>query len=236
MLLIGPGNDINCVMCEDSQDFEAECARMVAQQISDRGIHDANLLSAMREVPRHRFVEGLYQKLAYSDAPLPIPAQQTISQPYIVAFMISELKLGPGDVVLEVGTGSGYAAAILSLLASRVITIERHSQLIDFAQERLTQLGYENVEVIQGDGTLGYQLYAPYDGIMVSAGGPRVPQSLQNQLAVGGRLVMPVGRNRRRQQLIRVTRISEGEFTQKSLGPVAFVPLIGREGWGSKRG
>lgn len=209
---------------------------MLARQIVDRGVHDARLLSAMRKVPRHQFVEGAYQKLAYSDAPLPIPAQQTISQPYIVAFMISELNPEPDDIFLEVGTGSGYAAAVLSLLVEKVITIERHERLVDFAQARLTQLGYENVNIILGDGTLGYQPAAPYDGIMVSAGGPKVPPTLQAQLAIGGRLVMPVGRNRRRQQLIRVTRVSEGEFVRKSLGPVAFVPLIGLEGWESKRG
>lgn len=235
-MLFDPGNDNNCIMLEDSQDFEAERARMLAQQIVDRGIHDARLLSAMSDVPRHRFVEGLYQKLAYTDAPLPIPAQQTISQPYIVAYMILELKLEPDDIVLEVGTGSGYAAAILSLLVKKVITIERHGRLVDFAQGRLAQLGYKNVEIVQGDGTLGHPACAPYNGIMVSAGGPKIPPALQNQLAIGGRLIMPVGRNRRRQQLIRVTRMGEGEFEQKSLGPVAFVPLIGREGWRSTSG
>lgn len=214
-----------------TQDYAADREKMVVHQIEGRGIHDLALLAAMRAVPRHCFVDETYRDYAYSDAPLPIPAQQTISQPYVVALMISSLDLMPDSRVLEVGTGSGYAAALLSLMAREVITVERHEQLVKYARERLARLGYHNVQVIHGDGTLGYPSSSPYDGIIVAAGGPSVPLSLQRQLALGGRLVMPVGQKRRQQQLICLWRVGEAEFITQELGPVAFVPLIGSEGW-----
>jgi len=213
------------------QDYAADREKMVAHQIEGRGIRDLALLAAMRAVPRHCFVDEPYRDYAYSDAPLPIPAQQTISQPYVVALMISSLDVTADSRVLEVGTGSGYAAALLSLMVEEVITIERHEQLVAYARERLAKLGYFNVRVIHGDGTLGYPDSSPYDGIVVAAGGPSVPLSLQRQLALGGRLVMPVGRKRRQQQLICLWRVGEAEFITQELGPVAFVPLIGSEGW-----
>jgi protein-L-isoaspartate(D-aspartate) O-methyltransferase len=213
------------------EDFAAERRRMVQQQIEGRGITDAAVLAAMGKVPRHCFIEDPYGEYAYGDTPLPIPARQTISQPYVVALMISSLALTAQDRVLEVGTGSGYAAALLGEMVQEVITIERHKRLVEYAQERLAMLGYDNVRVVHGDGTLGCPEHAPYDGIVVAAGGPEVPQSLRQQLKIGGRLVIPIGGKRRRQRLVRVTRIKKTEFRQDELGPVAFVPLIGAEGW-----
>jgi protein-L-isoaspartate(D-aspartate) O-methyltransferase len=204
---------------------------MVSIQIEGRGIRDAAVLSAMRTVPRHFFVDSSYQEYAYGDSPLPIPARQTISQPYVVALMICSLRLTAQSRVLEVGTGSGYAAALLSLLATEVITIERHPTLVAYARERLAELGCNNVRVFEGDGSVGRPDYSPFDGIVVAAGGPSVPDALCQQLAIGGRLVMPVGRKKRQQQLLRITRRGEADFTKKELGPVAFVPLIGEQGW-----
>ena len=205
--------------------------KMVRTQIKDRGIKDEAILHAMQLVPRHLFVPNRYQHRAYNDGPLPILAGQTISQPYVVALMILQLQLSPTDRVLEIGTGSGYAAAVLSHIARQVYTIERHHQLVEYAQERLQQLGYTNVHIRHGDGTQGWPEFAPYDAIIVAAGGPEVPPSLRNQLAVGGRLVMPVGGKKQRQRLVRVTRISLEQFDTERLTPVAFVPLIGAEGW-----
>jgi protein-L-isoaspartate(D-aspartate) O-methyltransferase len=218
-------------MSDSKWDATERRNHMVVQQIEARGVQDAAVLKAMRLVPRHCFVETLYQHYAYDDTPLPIPARQTISQPYVVALMISALELKPADRVLEVGTGSGYAAALLSRIVSQVYTIERHGSLVEYARQRLEQLGYHNVCLRQGDGTLGWPEFAPYDGIIVAAGGPRIPATLRHQLALGGRLVMPVGRRRRSQQLIRLTRLNEDQFSRKELGPVAFVPLVGEEGW-----
>jgi protein-L-isoaspartate(D-aspartate) O-methyltransferase len=219
------------MMSESEWGFAERRNRMVVQQIEARGVRDAAVLAAMRLVPRHCFVETLYQSYAYDDTPLPIPARQTISQPYVVALMISALELKQTDRVLEVGTGSGYAAALLSRIVSRVYTIERHECLVEYARLRLEQLEYDNVHLCQGDGTLGWPECAPFDGIIVAAGGPRIPTTLQNQLASGGRLIMPVGNKRRSQQLIRLTRLNEHQFSRQELGPVAFVPLVGDEGW-----
>jgi len=204
---------------------------MVAIQIEGRGLRDPAVLNAMRTVPRHCFVDDSYRDYAYSDSPLPIPERQTISQPYVVALMISSLKLTPQSRVLEIGTGSGYAAALLSHIASEVFTIERHRTLVEYARERLVTLGCGNVRVIEGDGSLGCPEFSPYDGIVVAAGGPTVPKALCQQLSIGGRLVMPVGRKKRQQQLLRITRLSDSELSRKDLGPVAFVPLIGEQGW-----
>jgi protein-L-isoaspartate(D-aspartate) O-methyltransferase len=205
--------------------------QMVEQQIRGRGIHDPAILAAMAEVPRELFVVPEYRAQAYDDTPLPIPAGQTISQPYVVALMIEALQLTMADRVLEIGTGSGYAAAVLSRIAREVYTVERHQELVVYARERFLELGYHNVKVHHGDGTLGWPEHAPYNGIVVAAGGPQIPLSLRQQLAPGGRMLIPVGRHRERQQLVRITRHNEGHFKQEKLGHVRFVPLIGREGW-----
>lgn len=204
---------------------------MVMSQLRERGISDTAVLNAMNTIPRELFVSSAHKEMAYQDSPLPIPASQTISQPYVVALMISLLELKPGHRVLEVGTGSGYAAAVLSLLTGEVYTIERHSELISYAQECLQVIDRQNIFIRHGDGTQGWPEHAPYDGILVSAGGPAIPAALRQQLAIGGHLVMPVGREQRKQDLIRLTRLSEDQFRRKNLGPVAFVPLVGAEGW-----
>jgi len=162
---------------------------------------------------------------------LPISEKQTISQPYIVAYMTAAMQLTGGGSVLEIGTGSGYAAAVLAEIANRVVTVERHKSLADRARKILHELGYDNVEVVQADGTLGWPEGAPYDGIVVTAGGPSVPRALKDQLAVGGRLVIPVGDRETEQALVRITRVSEDEFHEEQLSRVRFVPLVGEAGW-----
>lgn len=218
-------------MTDGERDPSVQRARMVTHQIQGRGIRDAAVLEAMNSVPRDCFVDEPYRAYAYDDTPLPIPASQTISQPYVVALMINSLELQPEDRVLEIGTGSGYAAALLSFIVAEVYTVERHKRLVAYARQRLEQLGYDNVWVRCGDGTLGWPEHAPYDGIVVAAGGPLIPKSLRRQLALGGRLVMPVGPKRRSQHLIRIVRVGDDAYRSKELGPVAFVPLIGAEGW-----
>ncbi len=205
--------------------------QMVERQIKGRGIDDELILDAMRTVPREAFIMENHRQYAYDDTPLPIPAGQTISQPYVVALMIRALRLKAADRVLEIGTGSGYAAALLGQLVAEVHTVERLKQLVKFARSNLAGLGLDNVFVHQGDGTLGWSHCAPYDAIVVAAGGPEVPDSLKQQLVIGGRLVMPVGDSERRQHLICLTREDENEFRRANLGAVAFVPLIGEEGW-----
>jgi protein-L-isoaspartate(D-aspartate) O-methyltransferase len=205
-------------------------AIMVAHHLEARGIADPLLLAAMGEVPREAFVSEPLQEFAYEDSALPIETGQTISQPYIVARMIELLELAPGDKVLEVGAGSGYAAAVISRIASKVYAIERHKELADLASTRLKSLGYANVEIICADGTKGLPEQEPFNAILVSAGGPKVPETLKQQLAVGGRLVIPVGRDIH-QTLLLVRRIDKNEFEQEDYGAVTFVPLIGAEGW-----
>lgn len=205
--------------------------RMVERQVARRGVRDDQVLEAMREVPREAFVPEGLQEFAYDDAPLPIEAGQTISQPYVVGLMIEAARLRPGDRVLEVGAGSGYAAAVLSRIADRVFAIERHEALTELARARLERLGYDNVELRTGDGTRGWAEAGPFDAILAAAGGPAVPQALKEQLDLGGRLVMPVGDEQDGQRLIRVTRISASHFEEDDLGGVRFVPLIGEEGW-----
>jgi len=205
--------------------------RMVAKQIEARGITDPLVLHAMRTVPRERFVPASLAKFAHDDGPLPIGHDQTISQPYIVAVMTQAAGLKPGARALEIGTGSGYGAAVLSHIAAEVYTVERVGALADEARDRLARLGYANVHVLEGDGTLGWEAHAPYDAIVVTAGGPRVPKALLDQLAVGGRLVMPVGPATRHQRLVRVTRTDVQEYKYEDLEEVAFVPLIGVAGW-----
>jgi protein-L-isoaspartate(D-aspartate) O-methyltransferase len=195
-----------------------------------RGIRDPRVLSAMNAAPREAFVPDDLLGHAYDDHPLPIGLGQTISQPYIVAWMCEALALTGRESVLEIGTGSGYGAAVLSLLARNVFTIERLPQLAEQARTRLIRLGVSNVEVRSGDGTLGWPERSPFGGIVVTAAGPELPRGLLEQLAVGGRLVMPLG-DERRQQLVRITRMRQTAFRREDLGPVQFVPLIGEHGW-----
>lgn len=209
--------------------YSEERNLMVENQIKRRGIQDPLILQAMRKVPRHEFVLSENIAAAYGDYPLPIGHGQTISQPYMVACMTEAMKLRGGEKVLEVGTGSGYQAAVLAEIAGEVYTIERHAALADRAQEILKELGYINVHVSPGDGTLGWEEKAPFDGIIVTAGAPSVPESLKSQLRDGGRLIIPVG-SRFMQSLLRITR--KGElFEQENLLGCVFVPLIGKEGW-----
>jgi protein-L-isoaspartate(D-aspartate) O-methyltransferase len=203
---------------------------MIDTQLRRRGITDPRVLAAMAAVPRELFVTPTTVRMAYEDTPLPIAAGQTISQPYIVAFMTEALELEPGDVVLEIGTGSGYAAAVLSMIASRVYTIERVPELATTAADRLATLGYRQVTVKCGDGTLGWPEHAPFQAIVCAASGPTVPKSLLDQLDIGGRLVMPID-SAKGQTLVRVTRVARDEFVTTDLGAVRFVPLIGEEGW-----
>lgn len=205
--------------------------RMVADQIAARGLDDPLVLDAMRAVPREDFVPAEERDLAYEDGPLPIGHGQTISQPYIVAVMIAAARVRPGERVLEIGTGSGYGAAVLSKIAAEVYTIERIEALSESAKDRLAALGYDNVHVRSGDGTLGWPEHAPYDAIVVTAGGPSVPQALLAQLKPGGRLVMPLGSSQRLQRLVRLTRTGPETYDEDELEPVAFVPLIGKQGW-----
>ncbi|MEQ8485647.1 MAG: protein-L-isoaspartate(D-aspartate) O-methyltransferase [Pseudomonadales bacterium] len=204
--------------------------RMVQDQIAARGIDDARVLAAMGRVPRERFVPATLQANAYDDAPLPIGDGQTISQPFIVAYMVAALALEGGERVLEIGTGSGYAAAVLAEIATEVYTVERLATLAEAAADTLAAAGYERVHVRCGDGTLGWPEASPFDAILVSAGGPDVPATLRDQLAPGGRLVIPVGQSRGMQRLVRVTRTGDG-FDTEDLEAVRFVPLIGAEGW-----
>lgn len=214
---------------EDS--FAEQRERMVRTQLESRGIRDPRVLAAFRRVPREEFVPVHLKEFAYRDSPLPIEERQTISQPFIVALTCEALELAPDDRVLEIGTGSGYAAAVLAQVASEVYTVERHGPLAQTAHGRLERLGYDNVYVLHGDGTQGWEEHAPYDAIAVAAGGPRPPRPLLEQLAPGGRLVIPVGETPRLQKLVRIRRTPDG-FTEEDLGDVAFVPLIGAEGWG----
>lgn len=215
----------------DERFYAEQREKMIQRQVRARGIRDEAILNALNEVPREVFVPDKYKAAAYDDSPLPIPAGQTISQPYVVALMIRALRLERDDKVLEVGSGSGYAAAILGRMVREVHAVERHEELVEYARQRLAQIGYDNVHVHHADGTMGWPPAAPYQGIMVSASGPRVPQSLEEQLAIYGRLIMPIGRARGLQTLIRLTRASEDEYIEKDLGGVRFVPLIGEEGW-----
>ena len=216
-------------------DFAAAREAMVAFQLERRGISDQRLLAAMRAVPREAFIRAGVSADAYTDGPLPIGEGQTISQPYVVALMIEAAAVGADDSVLEVGAGSGYAAAILGRIAARVHAIERRPTLAAAAAERLARLGFDNVCVQTGDGSVGWPEAAPFDAILVAAAGPQVPEALKSQLAIGGRLVMPVGRRALGQSLLKVKRLSEVDFEQQDLGGVSFVPLIGAGGWKDER-
>ncbi|PDT16039.1 protein-L-isoaspartate O-methyltransferase [Rhizobium sp. J15] len=204
--------------------------RMVEQHLTRRGIGDRSVIRAMRTVPRERFVDPGYEEFAYEDAPLSIGDGQTISQPFIVALMLEKADLDAGDKVLEVGTGSGYASALISRIAKHVYSVERHERLALQARERFEALGYKNIDVRVGDGSKGWAKAAPFDAIIVSAGAPEVPLALKEQLDLGGRLIIPVGRGDA-QRLKRITRVGAEAFEEDDLGGVLFVPLIGEDAW-----
>jgi protein-L-isoaspartate(D-aspartate) O-methyltransferase len=208
---------------------EEQRARMVEVQLRQRGIRDERVLAAMGKVPRERFVAPEFTRDAYADGPIPIGAGQTVSQPYMVAAMVEALELRPSDRVLEVGTGTGYEAAVLSELAAEVWTIERHAELADKARHILTELGYRNVHVVWGDGSRGLPEHAPFDKILVAAGAPLAPPSLIAQLADGARLVVPVGT--RAEQQLQIVRKIAGDVVTSSHVLCCFVPLVGAEGW-----
>ena len=212
-------------------DFVARREEMVRRQIEGRGIREPRLLAALREVPREAFVPAHLAHHAYEDSPLPIEAEQTISQPYIVALMIEAAAIGPGDRVLEIGAGSGYAAAVMARIAGEVIAVERHAELAGLAAGRMKRLGYENVRILHGDGSRGLPEEGPFDAILAAASGSHVPDMLKRQLAVGGTLVMPIGEPGAVQMLVKVRRSDAESFDEENLGAVRFVPLIGAEGW-----
>lgn len=209
--------------------YQEERHRMVTDQIIRRGVDDQRVLDAMRKIPRHLFVDEAYYREAYDDHPLPIGHGQTISQPYIVALMTSHLHLKGNEKVLEIGTGSGYQAALLAELAAEVHSIERVPSLAEKARRVLDGLGYENVHIHVGDGSLGWPEEAPYNGIITTAAAPDVPDSFVHQLEIGGKIIIPVG-SRWRQMLMLWTRLEKGIKKEEVL-PVVFVPLLGEKGW-----
>jgi protein-L-isoaspartate(D-aspartate) O-methyltransferase len=217
-------------------DFAARREQMVERQIAARGIRDPHLLKAMREVPREAFVPAALAHQAYEDSPLPIEAGQTISQPYIVALMIEAAGIAPGDKVLEIGAGSGYAAAVLGRIAGEVVAIERHGELAGLAEARMRKLGYANVRIVHGDGSAGMAAEAPFEAILAAASGSHVPETLKQQLSIGGALVMPIGEPGAVQSLVRLTRIGDEAYQTTDLGPVRFVPLIGEQAWSDGSG
>jgi protein-L-isoaspartate(D-aspartate) O-methyltransferase len=210
--------------------FRIHRETMVDQQLAARGISDERVLAAMGAVPRECFVPAKLREFAYDDRPLPIEAGQTISQPYIVALMLAAAHIQPDDHILEIGVGSGYAAAVASRMAKQVHAIDRHEMLSHVARGRMAALGYDNVSIHTGDGTKGLPDQAPFDVILISAGAPRIPEALRAQLAPNGRLIGPVGGDME-QHLIRVTLGADGLATEEDLGLVRFVPLIGAQGW-----
>jgi protein-L-isoaspartate(D-aspartate) O-methyltransferase len=209
---------------------------MVERYIAAYGVRDELVLGAMDKVPRELFLPKEFREFAYEDSPLPIGDEQTISQPYIVAFMAEALMLKGGEKILEIGAGSGYGAAVLAEIAAEVYTVERLRKLAERAAATLAKLGYRNVHVLHGDGSRGWPQHAPYDGIAVAAGAPQIPESLKEQLKIGGRLVIPVGPDQRAQELIRIVRVSQSEYRTENIGDVRFVPLIGVEGWPTPNG
>lgn len=201
----------------------------LADKLEKRGIEDQNVLAAIREIPRHEFVDTALENRAYEDTALPIGAGQTISQPYTVAAQTELLQVKKGEKILEIGTGSGYQAAILCHMGADVYSVERQEKLYHTAKETLHRLGYRP-QLKLGDGTLGWSAYAPYDGIVVTAGAPVVPEDLVEQLNIGGRLIVPVG-NQKSQVMVRITRVSKNEYDEERLQHFKFVPLIGEKGW-----
>jgi len=216
------------------RDFTVARRRMVEDQVMGRGIKDQRVIDAMLKVPRHKFVEEALEGKAYQDAPLPIGEKQTISQPYMVAVMSEALALDGSETVLEVGTGSGYQAAVLALLAERVFSLERIPSLARRARKALDDCGFSKVNIRVADGTYGWQDMAPFKAIVVTAGAPEVPQDYLDQLAVGGRLIIPVG-DRDNQVLMRITRTTEQEYQEEQMLGCRFVPLIGNHGWKNER-
>lgn len=211
--------------------FAREREAMVDRQLRRRGISDRKILDAFLNVPREDFISSEYRHLAYGDHPLPIESGQTISQPYIVALMIKAAGIGQGDRVLEIGAGSGYAAAVMGRIADRVVAVERHPELASIAKRRMHDLGYSNVRIVEGDGSRGFSDEAPFDAILGAASGSHVPDTLLEQLAPGGRIVMPIGNPGGIQQLVKVTKREDGSTERETLGAVRFVPLIGEQGW-----
>ncbi|MGQ9665493.1 MAG: protein-L-isoaspartate(D-aspartate) O-methyltransferase [bacterium] len=205
---------------------------MVKEQIIARGIKDERVIDAMLRVPRHLFVDKTYYHQAYNDYPLPIGCNQTISQPYMVAVMTELLELKGNESVLEIGTGSGYQTAILALLCVRVFTVERISELSFRARKTLSELGFNNINFLVGDGSLGWQEFAPYDGIIVTAGAPEMPRLLVNQLTDKGKMVVPIGGEH--YQTLNVIKKHKGSILRKQLFECSFVPLLGKEGWGNE--
>ena len=218
-------------MATTMTDYAAEREAMVERHLRRRGIGEKPILDAFLEVPREAFISDEYAHLAYGDHPLPIEAGQTISQPYIVALTIQAAEIRQGDKVLEVGAGSGYAAAVISRIAGKVIAIERQHDLVEVAAERMRRLGYGNVEIVEGDGTRGCPGEAPFDAIVAAASGSHVPKAFIEQLADGGRIVMPLGDPGWVQELVKVKKLAGGKLIQENLGGVRFVPLIGEQGW-----
>lgn len=212
-------------------DFPAQREWMVEHMIRRRGITDLALLAALEAVPREEFVSPDYAEQAYADHPLPIEAGQTISQPYIVALTIDAASVRRGDKVLEIGAGSGYAAAVIGQIAGEVIAIERHPELVELAEDRMRRLGYDNVRIIAGDGSGGCPGEAPFDAIVAAASGSHVPQVLIDQLKPGGRIVMPIGGPHEVQTLVKLTKRSDGSTELEDLGAVRFVPLVGEHGF-----
>ena len=210
-------------------DYRLARERMVENQLIPRGITDEGVLLAMGKIHRHLFLEEAMAGEAYNDHPLPIGHKQTISQPYIVALMTQALELTGKEKTLEIGTGSGYQTAILAELSEKVYTIERIRPLLERARSLLNELGYTNILFKSFDGTLGWEMYSPFDAIIITAGAPKIPEPLLNQLGEGGRMVIPIG-DRFSQDLIKVTKI-EGEYREKNLGGCRFVDLIGAHGW-----
>jgi protein-L-isoaspartate(D-aspartate) O-methyltransferase len=217
-------------LVEEFMAFEKAREKMITAQLGRRGVRDARVLDAMAGVPREAFVSAGTEEFAYEDGPLPIGEGQTISQPYIVAAMAEAAELEPGDRMLEVGAGSGYAAAVFSRLAGHVFAIERHASLTEAARARCRALGYHNITLKTGDGSTGWPEEAPFDAILVAAGVPKRPEALKRQLKIGGRLIVPVG-EADEQRLLRVRRTDEEGFQEDDLGGVRFVPLIGTQGW-----
>ena len=212
-------------------DFASEREAMIERTIRLRGLNDPALLAAFREVPREAFISADHAAFAYADAPLAIESGQTISQPYIVALSIAAAGIGAQDKVLEIGAGSGYAAAVIGQIAREVVAIERHAELVALARERMRQLGYGNVRIVEGDGSCGCPAEAPFDAIVASASGIHVPAVLVEQLKPGGRMVMPIGEPHAVQSLIKVTKRADGGTEREDLGAVRFVPLIGKHGF-----
>ncbi len=210
-------------------EWKHERERMVQKQIVDRGVKDPRVIETMKQVPRHFFVGETYYHQAYNDFPLPIGSQQTISQPYMVAVMTELMELKGPEKVLEIGTGSGYQTAVLALLCDRVYSVERISELASSARQRLTNLGFKNINIMVGDGSLGWPAFSPYDGIIVTAGSPGIPDELISQLADKGIMILPVGGEYA--QTLNVIKKHKGRIYRKELFGCAFVPLVGKSGW-----